>query len=275
MRKEKPSNAENLTLKEQQTNLRKNLKKKIKEATERGYVFFTDTVGEGGAIKQGTSYLELPDAEANPTPETIEKLKDISEHLYERAIWFDPHFDPSLPEYEDRPNHTGVWSGIEGRKIERSRASRKGWDKRKNRVLDDPDDSVPDDRYQPPPDEPVWEPIFDTIRAYLLRLEQERGDGPPAAQEARERSAEIATHWFDSLIEEHEVNGTVHSYAVYLQSKAKEISSIVDDMIADSESERISGNATKLLNILNEEPLSMNQYEMMQEYMMGLWDVME
>lgn len=275
MRKEKPSNGENLTLKEQQTKLRKNLKKKIKEATERGYVFFTDTVGEGGAIKQGTSYLELPDAEANPTPETIEKLKDISEHLYERAIWFDPHFDPSLPEYEDRPNHTGVWSGIEGRKIERTRASRKGWDKRKNRVLDDPDDSAPDDRYQPPPDEPVWEPIFDTIRAYLLRLEQERGDGPPAAQEARERSAEIASHWFDSLIEEHEVNATVHSYAIYLQSKAKEISMIVDDMIADSESERISGNATKLLNILNEEPLSLNQYEIMQEYMMGLWDITE
>lgn len=275
MRKEKPSNGENLTLKEQQTKLRKNLKKKIKEATERGYVFFTDTVGEGGAIKQGTSYLELPHAEANPTPETIEKLKDISEHLYERAIWFDPHFDPSLPEYEDRPNHTGVWSGIEGRKIERTRASRKGWDKRKNRVLDDPDDSAPDDRYQPPPDEPVWEPIFDTIRAYLLRLEQERGAGPPAAQETRERSSEIATHWFDSLVDEHDANGTTHSYAIYLQSKAKEISTIVDDMIADSESERIAGNATKLLNILNEEPLSMIQYESMQEYMMGLWEVTE
>lgn len=275
MRKEKPSNGENLTLKEQQTKLRKNLKKKIKEATERGYVFFTDTVGDGGAIKQGTSYLKVPDAEANPTPETIEKLKDINDHLYERAMWFDPDYDPSLPEYQNTNNHTGVWSGNEGRKIERTRASRKGWDKRKGRVLDDPDDYAPHDRFQPPPEEPVWEPIFDTIRAYLERLEQERGAGPPAAQEARERAGRLLTHWFDSLIEEHIANGTVHSYAIYLQSKAKEISAIVDDMLADSDGERIGANTTALVTILNQGPLPSDQYEMLQEYMLGLWDIVE
>lgn len=271
MEKEKPSNGEIEALKNEQTRLIKNLRKKIKQAAKRGYIFFTNPVENDGQTKAGNSLLEVPKADKNPTPETVKGLRDLSDNLYDHALWIDPHFDTSLPEYQESGNKTGVWSGQEGRAVERSRSSRKGWEKRKGRVLDDPED-VPPDRPQPPPEEPVWEPIFDTIRAYLEMLEQVRGAGPPAAQEARERASRLLVHWFDKIVDEHIANGSAHTYAVYLQSRAEEISRIIDDMIADSQGERISANTSKLMEILNQEPLPADQYEMFQEYMMGVWE---
>lgn len=269
MDKEKPSNGENDALKKEQTRILKNLKKKIREAAKRGYSFFNKLIGKGGITEPGNSPLVVPKPDPNPTPETVQRLKELSATLYDRALWIDPDFDPTKPEYTQSGNTSGVWSGNEGRDIERSRASRKGWENRRSRVLDDPDDGAPFTNPQPVPAEPVWEPIFNQIRAYIMRLENEQGFGPPWVQDARERSCSYLLQWFDDLAYEHICNETAEDYAKYLQSKAKELSVIIDNLMLDSDDDDVLVNTGRFLDILNQGPLSADQYDAFTDWMHG------
>lgn len=270
MSKEIPSNGHSDFLKQEQSRIIRNLKRKVKDAVTRGYIFLKNVVGKGGVTDASNQPFEMPTPVPNPTQDTVDNLKDLNANLYDHAIWVDPDFDPSLPEYQDGEHPDGIWGGNEGRAVERSRASRKGAEtKRRNRALDDPEDSVPHDNPQPPPDEPVWEPIFDTVRAYIARLEHEQGDGAPWVQDVRERCCSYMSEFFENKLYEHYCAETLHQYAAYLQENAKELSSIVDAMLVDSDDPDVMVNAGKFVTILNEGPLSLDQWSNFTDFMHG------
>lgn len=109
----------------------KRIKQFLKRASERGYVFFDERpvsktnkrTGElQTVISTKAKNWELPAKPKKVTEASIRKLKDITpDYLYDRAIYIDPVYG------ED-------YTGQQGRKKERARASEKAAETRKRRT---------------------------------------------------------------------------------------------------------------------------------------------
>ena len=279
MRNKRPSTGTNDTYKKQQTKLIKSIKDIMKRGAERGYIFFTKQIPDDLQIPANAETLVPPKPVKNPSEITVARLQRIKDTLYDNAIWQDPEYDPVHPDYikgsenYEHPAHSsGLFTGNQGRAIERSRVSKKGWKKRrKQRAFDD--DFEPPYNPQPATPEPVWYPIFDTVTGYLNSLEQIRGSGPPSAQQQRDRAAAYLTEWFNSQIEEHTLSEDEHLYAKHLQENAMVISQCVDDMLVDSSGERFSMNTSEILRILNGGPISPAVGEQFEDYMNGVYEL--
>lgn len=280
MRKKKPSTGtNNNTYQKQQSKLLKSIKDIVKRGLTRGFLFFNNPVPENLQIDAEMTELVIPKSVKNPTEVTVRKLQRIKETLYDNAIWIDPEYSPDNPEYQkgtenySHPSHaTGIFSGTEGRAIERSRSSRKGWAKRRNQL--DDTEWTPPHNPEPPSHEPVWYPVFDTIEEYLSRLESIRGAGTEATQAERETHGHRLLWYFHKQLEIVMVDEVEHLYAKWLDSNAAIISSCVDDMLADSRGDRFDTNVNQMLVIINwDKPLSPEDSETLEDYMHGIIDL--
>lgn len=279
MRKKKPSTGKNTpTLQKQQSKLIKSIKDIVKRGQARGFMFFNDKVSDSLQIDADMEPLTIPKPVKNPTKVAIARLERIKNELYDNAIWIDPYYSPSNPEYQkgsdnySHPAHSsGIFTGKEGRAIERSRSSKKGWAKRKGQL--DNDDFQTPFNPEPPTRVPVWFPIFDQIDEYLTRLETIRGSGAPTVQEERERHGHNLRSFFRRKLDEVEVDESEHLYANHLQSNASRISGCVDDMLSDSQGARFDTNVTLMISIINQSPLSGDQSDQLEDYLHGVYDL--
>lgn len=109
----------------------KRIKQFLKRASERGYLFFDERpvsktnkrTGEVQAVvSTKAKFWELPARPKKVTEASIRRLRDITpDYLYERALYSDPVYGEA-------------YTGQEGRKRERKRASEKAVETRKRRT---------------------------------------------------------------------------------------------------------------------------------------------
>lgn len=232
MKKKNPSNA-NDTYSKQQAKELKRIRQFVKKANERGYIFFDDKVKKDGSVSASASYFDLPNSIKNPTKVTVNRLKKITkEYLYERAIYVDPE--------------TGsIHSGIEGRRIERSRAAKKGAETRnRNRI--------------PPPDVVLNLDILDTIASMLNGIDIS-ANGKPGLAEYKGQQAGALSKLFEDTIMYYEMNGDIYEYASYLENKATEINYHLESAMKSSDQQTIDLNIGAIATILNRGPLSPEQ----------------
>lgn len=232
MKKKNPSNANDVYSKQQSKEL-KRIRQFVKKANERGYIFFDNKVKKDGSVPATASYFDLPNSVKNPTKVTVNRLKKITkEYLYERAIYVDPE--------------TGsVHSGIEGRRIERSRAAKKGAETRnRNRI--------------PPPDVILNLDILDTISALLNDIDIS-ANGKPALAEYKEQQVGSLSKLFEDAIMYHELNGDIYEYASHLENNASSINHHLDSAMKASDQETVDLNVGAIATILNRGPLSPEQ----------------
>lgn len=235
MKKKKPSNA-NDTYSKQQAKELKRIRQFVKKANERGYIFFDTKVKKDGSVSASASYFDLPNSIKNPTKVTVNRLKKITkEYLYERAIYVDPE--------------TGsVHTGIEGRKIERSRAAKKGAITRNiNRI--------------PPPEVNLNLDIIDTIRSLLEDIDIS-ANGRPGLGEYKAECVGALSSLFEDCILYYENTGDIYEYAAYLESQADRINYLLESAMKSSDKETVDLNIGEIATIINRGPLSAEQSDM-------------
>lgn len=235
MKRKDPSSAKD-TLSKQQAKELKRIRQFVKNALDRGFIFFTDKVKKDGSVPASSSTFEIPTSVKNPTKVTINRLKKITkEHLYERAIYVDPE--------------TGaVHPGTEGKRIERSRAAKKGAITRKrNRI--------------PPPEVNLNLDIIDTIRRLLEDIDISANGRPGLAEYKAERAGALSS-LFEDCVLYHENTGDIYEYASYLESQASQINYHLESAMKSSDAETVDLNIGQIATIINRGPLSPDQADM-------------
>lgn len=231
MKKKESSTGNNNTYQKEQARHLKRIRQFIKDAEKRGYHFYDTKIPKNlSKIKVGIEDYVIPKTVKNPTAVTVKRLEKITkEYLYERALWIDPETD-------------SVYTSTEGRRIERSRAAKKGAETRKKNKRNRP---------QPPPIDPPYERIFDRVRGYLELL-QNATTGWPAMDSFKQERGRYLVGFLDDCIEAAELVGRLFEYSEHLNAKAEEISRLVDATLPESKQEVVESNVGGMLNILNE-----------------------
>lgn len=240
MKNKKPSTRQNSTYSKEQSKHLKRIRSFIKSAEERGYRFYDQKIPKSMNMKAGFDEYQIPKTVKNPTAVTVNRLEKITkEYLYDRALWIDPE--------------TGlVYSGKEGRHIERSRAAQKAAETRRKNTI-------------PPPDVNLNLQILDDIRNQLDML-QSLTRGEPSLTEYKSLMGGYLVGMFDDIVEYEESSGDLYEYASYLESRADEILSILDNIMNTSDRAQTDINITALMSIINRGALSPSQVDSITDF---------
>lgn len=259
---------------------RNRIKKFLKSAEGRGFIFWAQPVtrknnkrtGESQVVfPKGLEEFSLPDRPKKITEASINKLKKITtQYLYQRSVFLDIT--------------TGeAFTGSEGVAIERSRRSKKAAEtrKRKKRIYTEPDyldgdgsywyeDSIPD-----PPSGDAYDYILDEIMPMLQSLapaedRYTKKGNLWAVDEARKTWSNALVKTFLRIQDEESSNGTMAEYCDYLVSVADKINGLLEEAKISSKAESVAANCERIMKLLNRgEHLQPHEEDALQRYVMG------
>lgn len=279
------------------------IRKFIKSAEGRGYIFWNKPVQRKNNKRTGESqvvvptdvdYWALPQRPKRVTEASVNKLKKITtEYLYQRAMYVDIR--------------TGeIFTGSEGVSIENKRRSQKSAETRKKRTriftedahdydhyideeyeltdydrrsfwgnVDDDDEDYSDSRYPSPPQGEVYDYILDEIMALLKSLAPSEDRYTKrgklwAVDESRKTWSNALTRIFLRIQDQESANGTMAEYCDYLVSVADRINYFVDQAKKSSDAAIVAANCEAIMKLLNRgENLQPHEEDALQRYVMG------
>lgn len=267
MKKKDSSTGNNDTYVVQQQKLRKSIKGIIKRGKERGYHFYTKQPTKDLNIRVGARERDVPKAVKNPGPATIARLQKIKDNLYKYAIWLDPEYSTDHPDYQpgtENYNHQahskGIFSGLEGAHIEKSRAAAKGAQTKAEKKKNNQKNKRPPNSIQPPPPvQPYWADIH-SVRESLTLLAN-HSESWPAMEEAKRRSGRGMLRLLEDKIEKHRENGTLYEYSVHLRLNADVIAKAIDAILPDSNFSHVENQCSAVRKMINEGELNQRESE--------------
>lgn len=251
----------------QQRKLRASIKDIITRGKERGFYFYTQEPTKKLHVRVGASERDVPKAVKNPGPATISRLQKIKDNLYKYALWIDPEYSTDHPDYQpgtenyEHPAHSkGIFSGLEGREIERSRAAKKGAQTRATNKKKIEQTKRPPNAVQPPPkQQPYWADIA-SVRASLTLLANHT-ESWPAMEEAKRRAGRGMLRLLDDKLAQHKKDNTLFEYSVHLQNNADIISKAIDAILPDSNFTHVENQCSAVRKMINEGELTQQESE--------------
>ena len=209
-----------------------------REASKRGYRFAPDII---------------PEQPKRITKKALRRLEEIDPvYQYERAMYVDPL----------RPGT--VLTGVEGRKLERSRASKKGWRRRRYRAQEAPDytESVA----------PTATSLWGALGERLDELPDVRYvDGEAVDTSGQKSELQVIYDETTALFEE--VDGGMEWLDKYVSEKDGEFQQALDQVAYDSSKAGVAQAKAKLARLLNvERPLDFDTLKGLEQDLSDLID---
>lgn len=240
MKKKDSSTGNTNTYQKEQAKHLKRIRSFLKDAKNRGYIFYDRKVPKSLVFRTDVSEYTAPKTVKEPTAVTVNRLSKITpDYLYERALFVDPV--------------TGeVMSGVEGRKLEDKRRGQKAAQTRKKNKVES---ERPPDVIQPPPtQQPYWVEI-NQVRQYIQLL-QNCTTGWPQMDEYKRERGRYLTGYLEDHIEAADMEGRLYEYSEHLKASAQAISNIVDATLPESDREVVNANVGEIMEIIHEHPLT-------------------
>lgn len=286
------------------------IRKFVRRGELRGYHFMSTTPKRKTNRRTGESEVvvptdikmwELPKRPKKITEATIRKLKEITpEYLYNRALFSDPATGEMLTGQEGRKRErkSSAKKAAETRKrntiyTEKEDGIWGDYSDEEDELIgkDWGQDNDPDEEYyeelkrkrrnngwselpEPPIDQP-YNYIFESVEAILSSLapapDRYTNSGKLwAVDEHRKSWSNALTSVFNRIKEEHEAEGTLAEYALYLNEQIEKISEMVEQAKKSSKATTTAANCEAILKLLNEgNELLPHEEDDVQRYIMG------
>lgn len=244
MKKKDSSTGNNNTYQKEQARHLKRIRSFLKDARERGFIFYDRKVPKSLVFKSDVSEYSAPRTVKQPTAVTVNKLSKITpEYLYQRALWIDPQSGE-------------VMSGVEGRKVEQKRAAQKAAQTRKKNKAES---KRPANTIQPPPIRQPFYEIIDRIRGYIDEI-QSFTTGWPKMDAIKQSNGRYLYNKFEDALQAADMDGRLYEFSEHLKNHVEEFSNAIETLKRDSSTSTVEADVGSLLTIINQGPLSASDW---------------